>query len=172
MKLDAQTVLEELARIATVAAGILDGEEAKQIITADAMRHIAEPDAQHRFLSMDHYDVDHDHFLGMKKLLMRIERLANVEVNASLWVPVPGQDQVTIALQNGPHHRFYDFGMQQKDTPAEMRSVFETGEVVAVASSDDDSYATALAPVRDSLGDVVAVAEFTAPLDPDAPAWS
>jgi hypothetical protein len=79
---------------------------------------------------------------------------------------------VTVALQNGPHHRYYRFGSLQQEAPPEMGRAFETGEAVAAPLADGDTHATVLAPVRDSLQDVVAVVELTAPLDPDAPAWA
>jgi len=162
----------ELLRLAEIAATLLDGEDVRQIITPNAMAHIAKPDTQHRFLSADHYDVAHEPFLRVKKLLMRIERLADVLVNGAVWVRVPGTDNVTVAVHNGPHHRYYQFGTQQMAAPPEMRNVFETGEVVPAPHGPDDTHVTVLAPVRDSLCDVVAVVELTAPLDPDAPAWS
>ena len=162
----------ELLRLAEIAATLFDGEDIKRIISASAMAHIAKPDVQYRFLSADHYDVAHGPFLRVKKLLMRIERLSDLVVNGAVWVRVPETDNVTVALHNGPHHRYYQFGTQQMAAPPEMRKVFETGEVVAAPSGRDDTHVTALAPVRDSLQDVVGVVELTAPLDPDAPAWS
>ena len=172
MKLDSQEVLSELTRLARIASGLVDGEDVKQIITEHAMTNIAKPDTRYRFLSADHYDVEHAPFLRMKKLLMRIERLANVVVNGAIWVRVPETDAVTVALHNGPHHRYYQFGSLQRQMPPEMKRAFETGETVAAPRSDDDTHAAVLAPIRDSLQDIVGVVELTAPLDPDAPAWS
>jgi hypothetical protein len=162
-------IQDELIRLAEITAAIIDGEDVKGIVTADAMHHIRHPDAKHRFLSMDHYDVEHGPFLRVKKLLMRIERLGAVPVNAAVWLPVPETDQVTCVLLNGPCHRYYTFGQQQMPAPDEMRRVFETGEIAAAPG--DAKWATALAPVRDSLYDVVAVVELTSPLDPEAPAF-
>lgn len=164
---NAGAVLAELTRLAEIAAGIVDGEEAKRIITEQAMHYIANPDPEHRFLSGDHYDVDGELFLRTKKLLTRLERLGQVTVNSSLWVPIPGQDAVTVAVHNGVNHRYYGFGMEKLPTPPEMREVFDSGEIRQVPPSGESdggsarSLATALAPIRDSLGDVVAVAEFT-----------
>jgi hypothetical protein len=187
----AQTIRDELLRLAEIAAGILDGEDAKAVITPLAMRYIASPDERHVFLSGDYFDVDHQTFIRIKKLLIRLERLGRIEANCSLWVPVPGKDQVTVAVHNGAHHRYYRFGLERLDTPPEMKQVFATGRCLAVPSptgapvpgggstgatgspvSESDGLVTALAPVRDSLGDVVAVLELTAPLDAERPAWS
>jgi len=177
--LDAGWLADELGRLARIAAGILDGDEVRDIITPRAMHHIANPTPGYRFLSADYYDVEHEPFGRCKKLLMRIERLIErpgegpneAVVNGSLWVPVPGTDCVTVALHNGPHHRYYRFGMARLDTPAEMQRVFETGEVVVAPPHPAGTHVTVLAPVRDSLGDVAAVCELTAPLDPTGPAW-
>jgi hypothetical protein len=170
--LDAQMVRAELIRLAEIAAGLLDGDEIAHIIEPRAMHHIAHPDTKYRFLSADYYDVDHERFLRTKKLLLRIERLARVPVDGSIWVPVPDREAVTLAVQNGTHHRYYEFGSAQMATPAEMREVFQTGRLVDAPSRPGDPLVTVLAPVRDSLGDVVAVVELTASLDPHGPAWS
>jgi len=157
-------VLAELTRLAEIAAGILDGEEAKRIITETAMHYIANPDPEHRFLAGDYYDVDRELFLRTKKLLLRLERLARgVEVDSSVWVPVPGQDAVTTAVHNGVDHRYYTFGQETLPTPPEMREVFATGQIRQLPPDADGNrqQVTALAPIRDSLGQVVAVAEFT-----------
>jgi hypothetical protein len=79
---------------------------------------------------------------------------------------------VTVAVQNGPHHRYYQFGQEALATPPEMQEVLQTGRVVASPSEPDETRVTVLGAVRDSLGDVVAVVELTAPLDVEAPAWS
>jgi hypothetical protein len=168
----AEAVLAELARIAEIAAGVLDGEEVKAIISETAMHYVANPDPEHRYLAGDYFDVDHERFLRTKKMLTRLERLGKVRMNGSVWAPVPGQDAVTVAVQNGAYHRYYQFGQGRMATPAEMKEVFATGQIRRVPPAEGDRLATALAPVRDSLGDVVAVAEFTAPLDAPPPAWS
>ncbi len=167
----AETVQAELARLGEIAAGILDGEEVKAIITDRAMYYIANPDPQFRYLSGDYFDVDHGLFLRTKKLLLRIARLGKVQVDTSVWVPVPGTGAVTVAVQNGVHHRYYRFGQIKLDTPPEMKEVFQSGEVRTLGP-DARGWVTALAPVRDSLGEVVAVAELTAPLGGPPPAWS
>jgi hypothetical protein len=168
----AESVLDELRRVAEIAAGILDGEEVKRIVGEQAMHYIAEPDPNFIYLSGDYFDVDQELFLRTKKLLLRLERLGKVTMNAAVWVPVPGQDEVTLALHNGPYHRYYNFGMERLATPPEMKELLEAGKVVSVPPSDEKNLATVLAPVRDSLGDVVGVVELTSPLDAPPPAWS
>ena len=169
---NADALLAELTRLGEIAAGILDGEEVKRIITERAMHYIANPKPEHKYLGGDYFDVDHELFGRTKRLLIRIARLSDAQVSTSAWVPVPGQDKVTVAVHNGVRHRYYDFGQEAADTPREMQEVFGTGEVVAVGPEGDRAVATVLAPVRDSLGEVVAVIELTAPLEGQAPAWS
>jgi hypothetical protein len=167
-----EQILAELSRLGEIAAGILDGEEVLRIITDEAMHHIAHPHPEHRFLSGDHYDVDHGLFLRAKKLLLRIARLSPLEVTASLWVPVPGGEAVTVAVHNGTHHRYYTFGQMKLPTPPDMQGVFATGQMRQVGPADGEALATVLAPIRDSLGDVVAIAELTAATGGSSPAWS
>ena len=167
-----QETEDDLARVAEIAAAILDGEEIARIVEPKAMHHIAHPDPDFRFLSSDYYDVDHGRFLRTKKLLMRLERMARAAVHSCAWVRVEGADAVTLAVQNGPDHRYYNFGSERMPTPPEMDEVFRTGRVVRVSAGQEDPLATALAPVRDSLGDVVAVAEFTSRLESPSPTWA
>ena len=169
---NADALLTELTRLGEIAAGILDGEEMKRIITDKAMHYIANPDPKHRYLAGDYFDVDHELFLRTKKLLTRLGRLGKVKMDGSAWVPVPGMDVVTVAVHNGAHHRYYSFGQLQLTTPPEMKEVFDTGEIRQAPLGEGDKVATVLAPIRDSLGDVVAVVELSAPLGDPPPAWS
>jgi hypothetical protein len=54
------------------------------------MHYIAHSDPEHRFLSGDYYDVEHAHFVWMKKMLLRLERLLDFSCSTSLWVQVGG----------------------------------------------------------------------------------
>lgn len=170
----ARAVLDELKRLAEIAAGLLDGDEVRGIITDTAMHYIAHPDPEYRFLSGDHYDVDAERFLRTKKLLLRIARLGRIRLGASVWVPVGESGAVTVAVHNGVHQRYYTFGQESLPTPAAMQDVFERGAIRLIDPDESTpELATALAPVRDSLGDVTAVVELTAPCsEDDAPAWS
>ena len=172
----ARTVHEALADVARVASVILDGDEARRIITDQAMAHIAQPDPAYRFLAGDYYDVDHAVFLRTKKLLLRLERLLDFACGTALWVPVPAREaRVTLAVQNGTIHRYYRFGALAIEMPPEMEACMRTGQVVTVPPDEACAMWMVLAPVFDSLGDVAAVVTCSA-LDPNAdtlaPAWS
>jgi hypothetical protein len=165
--------LTEAARVASL---MVDGEEARQIITDRAIHYISHPDPNHRFLSGDHFDVDHARFLRMKKTLLRLERLLDFSCSASLWVPVEGlEGTMTLAVQNGSLHRYYHFGQEKLETPAEMAECIKTGQTVVAPLKHPSRTITVLAPVFDSLGDVAGVVEFSAQHPASqtlAPAWS
>jgi hypothetical protein len=176
MQNQVREMLEALAETARVASVMIDGDQARRIITDRAMHYIAHPDPEHRFLSGDHYDVEHASFVWMKKTLMRLERLLDFACSASLWVKVGGQEgYMTLAVQNGSIHRYYRFGAAKIESPAEMAECVETGQTVVAPLEHPSQTLTTLAPVFDSLGDVVGVVELSA-LHPAsrslAPAWS
>jgi hypothetical protein len=87
---------------------------------------------------------------------------------------VPGEeDHVTLVVQNGSLHRYYQWAERTHEMPAEMKECVSGGEVTA--APEDEDRITMLAPVRDSLGDVVGLVEFTSPNPKSkamAPAWS
>ena len=167
-------VLSALKETARVAAVMVDGELAKRIIADRSHHYIANPDPKFRFLTGDYYDVDHASFLLMKKTLLRLEKLVDFPCNTSLWVRVKGlEDHVTVAVQNGSLHRYWQWGEHKRELAGEMAGCFACGEVTV--APEDENLATVLAPVRDSLGDVVGVVELTSPNPKSkemAPAWS
>jgi len=173
-------IIEALSEVARVASLMVDGDAARRILTARAMHHIAHPDPDYRFLSADYYDVDHGVFDFMKKTLLRLERLADALYGprccTALWIPVEGRTEtVTLAVQNGPIHRYYRFGQARLDTPEEMARCFERKTIVVAPLEHPGETVTVLAPVLDSLGDVAGIVELSA-LHADAqtlaPAWS
>ena len=137
---------------------------------------MANPDPQFRFLSSDYYDVDHTTFLRMKKTLLRLERLLPFECNTTLWVKVRGlEDHVTVAVQNGSLHRYWQWAEEKRPLEGEMAECITSGEAVEAPTDHSSHTLTVLAPVRNSLDDVVGLVEFTA-IDPASkalsPAWS
>jgi hypothetical protein len=168
--------LRALVEAARVASVMIDGDEAGRTITARAMQYIAHPDPEYPFLSGDYYDVDQPVFLRMKKTLLRLERLLDFPCSASLWVKVEGlEGHVTLAVQNGSIHRYYRFGEAQIELPAEMAECIDKGQITVAPLEHPLQMLTVLAPVFDSLGDIVGVVELSA-LHPasrsPAPAWS
>ena len=165
--------LKELARIAGV---LVDGDEAGRIIAERSLKYIADPNPVTRRMAGDYFDVDHATFLRMKKLLRRLERLVDFPCCVALWVLVKGQDNLaTLAVQDGNVHRYWQWAAQRLELEGEVAECVKTGSVTTAPAEASEDMLTALAPVRDSLGDVVALVEFTAKnpaskkLDP---AWS
>ncbi len=169
-------VLAGLRELARVAEAMVDGELAGKIITDRAAHYVANPDPKHRFLAGDYYDVDHAAFLAMKKTLMRLETLAGFPCNTSLWVRVKGgEGLVTVAVQNGRLHRYYRFGEGGRKAEGELAECLSSGKITEAPLEGSADYLTVLAPVRDSLGDVVGCVELTAAHPGSkrlAPAWS
>ena len=169
-------MVKALTGIARVASAMVDGDEAKRMLTERAMHYVAHPDPEHRFLSGDHYDVDHDTFLRMKKTLLRLERLLDFACHTALWVRVEGlEGWVTLAVQNGSVHRYYRFGQERMELPPEMAACIETGQPIIAPLGHPSGTITVLAPVFDSLGEAVGVVELSA-MHPrsrsPSPAWS
>ncbi|MHC4915549.1 MAG: hypothetical protein ACYTGB_08655 [Planctomycetota bacterium] len=167
-------VTEGLRETARIAAAMVDGDVLKRVISERAMHHLKNPDPKFRHMAGDYYDVDHASFLLAKKTLLRLQRLVDFPCDSSLWQVVPGkEDHVTLVVQNGSLHRYYQWAESTHEMPAEMRECVSGGEVT-VAPEDGDRI-TVLAPVRDSLGDVVGLVELTSPNPKSktmAPAWS
>jgi hypothetical protein len=164
----------DLLEAGRVAAVMVDGELAKAIISERAMGYIKNPNPKYRFMTGDYFDVDHENFLRTKKTLLRLGRLVDFPCGTSLWIPVPGRKkQVTCVVQNYKLHRYYRFGAASQPAPPEMLKCLRSGKVVLAPAHPD--YVTVLAPVRDSLGDVVGAVEFCSPNPRSktlAPAWS
>jgi hypothetical protein len=164
--------LKELARVASV---MVDGEDAEHVVTDRAMHYIANPDPKHRFLAGDYFDVDFDGFLRAKKTLLRLSRLVDFRCDTVLWMKVKGRDElVTPLLHNGTLSQWYRFGASSAEAAGPMAECLRSGEVTPVEDGASDML-TVLAPVRDSLGDVVGLVELSAP-DPVseklAPVWN
>ena len=172
----ARKAMEALTEAARVAEVMVDGEEAKRIVVDRAMHHIANPNPEHRFMAGDYFDVDHGPFLRTKKTLARLARLLEFPCGTKLWVRVKGlDDHVTLAVQNGGLNRYWTFGQLKLKAEGEVAECLGSGRVTAAPAGETDELLTVLAPVRDSLGDVVGLVELTAKnpasrsLDP---AWS
>lgn len=172
----ARKMLKALKEAARVASVMVDGDEARRIIAERALHYIANPDPAHRFLSGDYYDVDHAAFLRMKKMLLRLERLLPFQCGTSLWVLIealPGH--ATVAVQNGSLHRYWKWAEEKRPLEPEMSECVRTGGIVVAPAGHPSRTLTVLAPVRDSLDDVVGFVEFTS-RNPSstalAPAWS
>jgi len=172
-RLAAETRIEALRELARVASVMVDGEEAVDAVDRRAWHYIRNPDPEFRFLVGDYFDVDHGKFLRTKKTLMRLERLVDFPCDASLWLTVPDRpNEVTLLVHNGSLGRWYTFGQASTQAQGALKECLEAGESTTV---EDERLLTVVAPVRDSLGDVVGAVEFSSPhpaREDLAPAWS
>jgi hypothetical protein len=156
-----------------VASAMVDGDGACRIITGRALYHMKNPDPKFRFQSGDFYDVDQAEFLLLKKTLLRIQRFAEIPCATAFWLCVDGH-QVTPVVLNGRAQRYLEFG---RATPYEMPSEMATccsDDAIVDAPADDD-FISVIAPVKDSLRDVVGCVVLSAwhPESKQAPpAWS
>jgi hypothetical protein len=157
--------LDDAARVASV---MVDGDVCKRIVTARAMESMFKEDPRDRFLASDNYDVNHQAFDAVKKTLIRISRLVSFPADANLWMPLAGHpDKIRIVIRNvNELSQFWPWGALLQEMIPEMKTVLETGRRVTVARKP--GWVSVLAPVSDSLGDVVAVVEVASQrqLDP------
>lgn len=156
--------LEETARVASV---MVDGDVCRRIVTARAMEYMLRTDPKDRFLAGDNYDVNADAFDTVKKTLIRLSRLVPFPADANLWMPIPGlPGKVRIVIRNANElSQFWPWGALYQDMEPEMKTVLETGRRVTVARKP--GWVSALAPVRDSLGDIVGLVEVAGRRNPD-----
>jgi hypothetical protein len=157
--------LEDAARVASV---MVDGDVCRKIVTARAMEYLLRNDPKDRYLAGDNYEVNHDAFDSVKKTLIRISRLVSVPADANLWMPIPGHtDKIRVVIRNAHElSQFWPWGALYQNMIPEMKTVLETGRRVTVTQKP--GWVSVLAPVSDSLGDIVAVVEVASQrqLDP------
>ena len=157
--------LEDAGRVASV---MVDGDACRRIVTARAMDYLLRTDAADRFLASDNYDVNREVFDSVKKTLIRISRLVSFPADANLWMPIPGHpDKVRVVIRNANElSQFWPWGALYQDMIPEMKTVLATGRRITVAQKP--GWVSVLAPVSDSLGDIVAVVEVAAQRQLDA----
>jgi hypothetical protein len=156
--------LEDVARAATV---MVDGDLAMRIQTPRSVSSMLSQDPRDPWAASDKYEVNHASFLAMKKTLTRLTHLCSSTCDVNLWTPVPkkpGLIQVLIRTLNETS-QFWPWGALTQEMPTEMAGVLETGRSVTV--SRRAGIVSVLAPVKDSLGDIVGVVEVVSRVQPD-----
>lgn len=163
----AQTA-EELDSVARVATVMVDGDVCQRIVTRRAMAVMLDPKPRDKWLASDDYDVNQDAFIQTKKTLARLAKLVAFPADVNLWMPLPGKPgRIHIAVRGvNETSQFWPWGALTQDTPAPMQKVLDSGE--RVTAREKPGIISVLAPVRNSLGDIIGLVEVVARTKPNA----
>ena len=157
--------LEEVARVASV---LVDGDLCQRIMTARASARLTVVDPKNRWAASDDFDVNHENYIPVKKLLIRLSRLVPYPCDVNLWMPLeknPGKIQILIRNVN-EMSQFWTWGALHQDMTPAMREVVESGQRRTVA--EKSGMVSVLAPVSNSLGDIVGLVEVVSRVSIDA----
>ena len=162
------TMQKELQDVAHVGSVMLDGDACQKIVTEQAKGFLFATDPRDRFLAGDNYDVDDVAFNAVKKTLTRLSHLASFPADVNLWMPIeghPGKIQLVIRNRN-EMSQFWNWGELYGDMIPQMETVLKTGQWVTVTNKP--GWISVLAPVYNSLGDVVGLIETVSQVKVDA----
>jgi hypothetical protein len=165
---DAATLERDLDHIARVATVMIDGDVCKRIVTPRAVGYMLRTDPRDPWADGDNYDVDDKAFIQTKKTLMRLARLVDYPVDVNLWMPLPkNASEVQVVIRNRHEmSQFWVWGKLHQEMFPPMRTVLETGKRITV--KQNPGYVSVLAPVRDSMGDIVGLVEAVSRVEFDA----
>ncbi len=157
--------LDDVARIATV---MVDGDVCRQIMTERALGFMFAANAKDPWAASDNFDVNDAPYVQTKKTLTRLSRLLPFPCDVNLWMPfVDRPDKIQILIRNvNEWSQFWTWGTLVQDMPPEMKRVLEAGRRETVMRKP--GLISVLAPVRNSLGDTVALVEV-ASIEPGTP---
>lgn len=158
----------ELDQVARTATAMVDGDVASGIQTPRSVAKMIEKNPRDHWADADNYDVDHDAYVATKKTLIRLSRLCTGACDVNLWLPVTGMpDRVHVVIRNvNEISQFWKWGDLHQPMPEEMKVVLETGRRQTVRRRE--SMVSVLAPVYDSLGDIVGLVEVVASSRPNS----
>jgi len=157
--------LDEVARISII---MVDGDACQRITTPRALDYMFKNDPRDQWLAGDNYEVNDREFIAVKKTLIRLSRLAPFPCDVNLWMPIPDHPgKVHIVIRNVHElSQFWPWGALYQDMIPQMQQVLETGRRVTV--TEKPGWVSVLAPVYNSLGDVVGLVEAVSRQQPDA----
>lgn len=150
---------QELENVARVGSVMVDGDVCQKIVTPLAKEYMFKVDPKDPWLAGDNYDVDDVAFNTTKKTLARLSHLTSFPSDVNLWMPIdghPGKIQMVIRNKN-EMSQFWRWGDLYQDMLPSMETVLRTGQRVTVA--DRPGWISVLAPVYNSLGDIVGLIE-------------
>jgi hypothetical protein len=148
--------LDEVARTATV---MVDGDLCQRIMTERALGFMFAVTAKDPWAASDNFDVNDDPYIQTKKTLIRLSRLVPFPCDVNLWMPFADRpEKIQVLIRNvNEWSQFWSWGILVQDIAPEMRRVLETGKRETVIRKP--GLISVLAPVRNSLGDTVALVE-------------
>lgn len=157
--------LDEIGRIATI---MVDGDVCQHIVTKRALDRIFHKDPRDQWAAGDNYDVNDDAFIQVKKTLIRLAHLAPYPVDVNLWMPLGSNPpQIHIVIRNRYEmSQFWTWGALTQPMFPQMQTVLDTGRRITVEQKP--GYVSVLAPVRNSLDDIVGLVEVVGRTRPDA----
>lgn len=160
-----QKELDDVARIGSV---MVDGDVCQTIVTQHAKELLFASDPRDQFLAGDNYDVDDSAFNMVKKTLIRLSHLSSFPADVNLWMPIEGHpDKIQLVIRNkNEMSQFWNWGELYGDMIPEMKTVLETRQRVTVTRKP--GWISVLAPVYNSLGDVVGLIEAVSQVKVDA----
>jgi hypothetical protein len=150
---------KELDIVAHVGSAMVDGDICQKIVTQRARELMFASDPRDRFLAGDNYDVDDVAFNTVKKTLIRLSHLSSFPADVNLWMPIEGHaGKIQLVIRNkNEMSQFWNWGELYGDMVPQMETVLKTGQRVTVTSKP--GWISVLAPVHNSLGDVVGLIE-------------
>jgi hypothetical protein len=156
-----------LDRVAQVATVMMDGDICRRIQTPRSAQYLLQKDARDPWKASDNFDVNDEAFIATKKTLMRLARLCPEACDVNLWMPIPSDPPRIQILIRNVHEmsQFWTWGDLHQEMPPEMKRVLDTGERVTV--SRRAKMISVLAPVYDSVGDIVSLVEVVSQAGPD-----
>lgn len=149
-----QRDLREIARVATI---MIDGDVCQRIVTPRALAHMLRSDPRDEWQAGDNYDVNDGTFIQTKKALIRLAMMASYPVDVNLWMPVPTTQNIQLVIRNKYDLSQFWNGELQQEMPPEMQEVLKTGNTLTVQKTPE--MLSVLAPVRNSLGQIVGLVE-------------
>ena len=156
-----QQDLQEIARVATV---MVDGDVCQHIVTQRALQHMLHSDPRDNWQAGDNYDVHAAPFIQTKKTLIRLSMLAPYPVDVNLWMPVPTTQDIQVVIRNKYNLSQFWHGELEQPMPPEIREVLQSGKTLTVQKSPE--MISVLAPVRNSLNEVVGLVEVVSSAAP------
>ena len=158
----------ELDLIAKTATVMVDGDVCQRIVTPRALEYMLRNPSRDQWADGDNYEVNDAAFVAVKKTLIRLAKLADFPVDVNLWMPLtPDLSKVQVVIRNRYEmSQFWPWGKLFQDTPAPMFPVLKDGKRLTVTGKN--GFISVLAPVRNSLDEIVGLVEVVTKVPPDA----